>query len=315
MSGALPTAADVADAADRLRPHLTPTPLVESPALGDGVLLKLESFQPTGSFKVRGALASLGRLPAGERVVTASAGNHALGVAHAAAVFGLDATVVCPENASPAKLAALGCYPVRLVRHGLSYDEAEGLALELAAEGPRYVSAYNDPDVVAGGGTVAVELLAELDGPLTIVCPIGGGGLASGVALFGTTRPGVRIVGVESEAGGAMSAALSAGRIVRVELRPTLADGLGGNLEPESITFELVRRNVAGTVLVSEEEIEAAIRFCCSEHGLVVEGAAAASVAAVMSDRLGSVEGRVVALVTGRNIDSPTLARVLASIV
>jgi threonine dehydratase len=314
MTATLPTAGDVAATADRLRSHLTPTPLVESPALGEGVLLKLETLQPTGAFKVRGAFAALGLLPAGTRVVTASAGNHALGIAHAAAAFGLDATVVCPKNASRVKLAALGRYPARLVRHGQTYDEAEHHALGLAVDGMHYVSPYNDPDVVAGGGTVAVELLAELDGPLTIVCPVGGGGLASGVALFATTRPGVQVIGVESEAGGAMSAALAAERIVQVELRPTLADGLGGNLEPGAITFELVRRHVATMVLVSEAEIEAAIRFCCSEHGLVVEGAAAASVAAVMSGRVAMVEGRVVALLTGRNIDPATLARVLGTV-
>jgi threonine dehydratase len=311
MTSALPTLDDVAAAAARLRPHLEPTPLLESPVLGDGVLLKLETSQPTGSFKVRGALSALGLLPAGERVIAASAGNHALGVAHAAAVFGLDATVVCPQNASPAKLTALGRYPARLVRRGQSYDEAERHALALAAQGGRYVSPYNNPDVVAGGGTLAAELLAEVEGPMTIVCPVGGGGLISGIGLVASTRPDVQVVGVESEAGDSMRASLAAGRIVPVEQRATLADGLAGNLEPGSITFELVQRCVAGIVIVSEAEIEAAIRFCCAEHGLVVEGAAVTSVAAVLNGRLGAVEGRVVALLTGRNIDLPTLARVL----
>jgi threonine dehydratase len=311
MTRTIPASADVAAAAELIRQHLPETPLIASPRLGPRAWLKLESLQPTGSFKIRGALAALSRLAAGTRVVTASAGNHGLGIAHAAAVFDLEATVVCPENASPAKLAALERYPARLERHGASYDEAERRALELAAGDMRYVSAYNDPDVIAGGGTAAIEVVARLAGPLTIVCPVGGGGLISGVAVAAAARPDVQVIGVQSEAGDAMRASLAAGRIVEVEQQPTIADGLAGNIEPGSITFELVQRNVARIVLVSEREIAAAVRFCCTEHGLVAEGAAATSVAALMTGRVGALEGTVVALLTGRNIDARTLARVL----
>jgi len=153
-----PARGEVLDAEKRIRPLLPPTPLVESPELAPRALLKLETFQPTGSFKVRGALALLTRLAPGERVVAASAGNHALGVAWAATALGVEATVVVPETAAPAKLAALERFPVELLRHGAGYDEAERHALALAGEGRRYVSAYNDPDVIAGGGTLALEL-------------------------------------------------------------------------------------------------------------------------------------------------------------
>ena len=296
------------EAERRIRPYLAPTPLIESPALGPGALLKLETLQPTGSFKVRGALAALTRIGPGERVVTASAGNHALGVAWAAATLGVEATVVVAETASPAKLAALERLPVELVRHGAAYEEAERHALALVAEGRRYVSAYNDPDVIAGGGTLGLELPA---GPLTIVCPVGGGGLCAGVALWASTVPGARVLGVEAAVSQAVSAALTAGRVVPIQVGPTLADGLAGNLELGSVTVELIRAHVAEIVAVTEAELEEAIRFLAREHGLVAEGAGAAAAAALLAGRVEG-GGRAVALVTGRNIEPKTLARVLA---
>ncbi len=215
----LPERAEIADARRRLLPVLAPTPLIPAPALGNGAMLKLETAQPTGSFKVRGAFAALSRLDPATPVVAASAGNHALGIAFAAARLRLQATVVCAETASPAKLAALAAFPVEVVLHGKSYDDAEAFALRLAAEGRRYVSAYNDPDVIAGGGTVAAEIFDELDGPVTIACPVGGGGLIAGVALWASGRPETLVVGVESEASPTMRASLDAGRIVQINER------------------------------------------------------------------------------------------------
>lgn len=304
-----PQREEVLDAERRIRPHLAPTPIVPSPSLAPGALLKLETLQPTGSFKVRGALAALTRLGPGERVVTASAGNHALGIAWAAATLGLDATVVVPETASPAKVAALARFPVELVLHGASYDEAERHALALAAEGRRYVSAYNDPDVVAGGGTLALELPEE---PLTIVCPVGGGGLCAGVALWASGLPRAKVVGVEAEASRAVSSAVAAGRIFPVGVGPTLADGLAGNLEPGSITVELVRAHAAELVAVTEAEIEEAIRFLAREHGLIAEGAGVVATAALLAGKV-EAGGRAVALVTGRNIERRTLGRILSA--
>lgn len=305
-----PAASEVAEAAARLGPYLAPTPLVECPTLGTGVALKLESLNPTGSFKVRGALSALSRLAPGERVVTASTGNHALGVAWAAGRLGVVATVVCPETASPAKLEALRRADVDLVLHGTSADEAEAHALSLAGPGARYVSAYNDPDVISGQGTLVGELPRLDGGPVTIVTPVGGGGLAAGAGLAASLLDGARVVGVESEASHAMCSALEAGRIVPVDERPSLADGLTGNLEPGSVTLELVRRHVDRVVLVTEEEIAAAMRLLAGE-GLVVEGAGAAGVAAFVSGRLGRGAGRTVIVLTGRNVAPELLARVL----
>ena len=307
----LPTPQDVRLAEPRVRPFLEPTSLVPSP-LGADVLLKLETEQPTGSFKVRGALAALTLLGPADHVVAASAGNHALGIAWAADRLGLEATVVCAETASPAKVEALRRFPAQLVLHGDSYDSAERHALELAKDGKRFVSAYNDAAVVSGGGTLALELLASLDGPITIACPVGGGGLVTGVALAAAERPDMRVIGVEAEASQALSRSVTAGRVVPVEVLPTLADGLAGNLESGSITVELARRHVSSFVTVTEDEIAEAMRFLHAEHGLVAEGAGAAAVAAFLAGKLEPRGGPLVCVVSGRNIAEETLSQVLA---
>jgi threonine dehydratase len=281
-----PTLADV-EAAVRL----PPTPVVES----DGFTLKLETLQPTGSFKVRGALNALSKLDG--PIVAASAGNFGLAAAWSAERLGLEATVVVAESASPAKIAALRRFPVGLVIHGGDYAEAERHALSLPGT---YVSPYNDTDVIAGNGTLALELPdAE-----TIVVPIGGGGLAAGVGL---AAPG-RVVGVVPANFPAMRAALDAGRLVEIDGESTIADALHGNIEPGSATFELIRDHVAAVVEVTEAEIEDAMRFLFREHGLVTEGAGATAVGAILA---GKAPRGGVAVVSGRNVTAELFARVL----
>jgi len=287
-----PTRADV-EAAVRLEP----TPLVES----DGFALKLETLQPTGSFKVRGAANAIAH--GDGPVVTASAGNFGLALAWAAGRAGIDATVVVAESASPEKIAKLARQPagtssvprVELVIHGADYDEAERHALSLPG---RYVSPYNDPHVIAGNGTLGLEL-PDAD---CVVVPIGGGGLASGIRL----ATDARIVGVVPAAFPAMPAALAAGRVVEIEGEWTLADALHGNIEPGSVTVDLL----AGTevVEVTEEEIEHAMRFLAREHGLVTEGAGATATAAILA---GKAPRASVAVVSGRNVTAETFADVL----
>jgi threonine dehydratase len=310
---AAPTPADLDAAAAVVAERLAPTPLVAAPELGEDVHLKLESMQPTGSFKVRGALAALTRAGAGAPVVTASAGNAGLGIAWAAAALGVRATVVVSETASSAKVAALRALPVELVRHGAGYDEAEAHALELAAAGATYVSSYNDTGVIAGQATIGRELDAQLPEPPTVVCPLGGGSLSSGIGLWAAGRPGARVVAVEAERSPAFSAALAAGGITPIAVGETLADGLAGNLERGAITFELVRDHVDAVVRASERELEDAIGFLARAHGLVAEGAGAAAVAGVMTGRVARRDGPIVALVTGRNIALRRLAAVLAT--
>jgi threonine dehydratase len=305
-----PSPADLDAAWAVVSERLVPTPLVPAPALGDDVHLKLETLQPTGSFKVRGALAALSRAGGGP-VVTASAGNAGLGIAWAAVALAVDATVVVAETASPAKVAALEALPVTLIRHGGGYDEAEAHALALAADGMTYVSPYNDRGVIAGQSTIGRELDAQLPGPLTVACPLGGGGLSSGLGLWAAGRAGARVVAIEAERSPAFSAALAAGEITPVEVRDTLADGLAGNIEPGAVTFELVRDNLAAVASVTEPEIEEAVRLLARAHGIVAEGAGAAAVAGVMAGRVERGPGPLAIVVTGRNIALPRLAAVL----
>ena len=309
---AAPSPADLDAAAAVVAEWLVPTPLVPSPVLGEDVHLKLETFQPTGSFKVRGGLAALSRVGRGGRVVTASAGNAGLGIAWAAATLGVHATVVVAESASPAKLSALRGLPVELIQHGADYDEAEAHALSL--EGATYVSSYNDTGMIAGQSTVGRELDAPFPGPLTVAAPLGGGSLVSGLGLWAAGHAGARVIGVEAEQSPAFSTALEAGRITQFDVGDTLADGLAGNLEPGAVTFELVRDHAAGVVRASEAEIEAAIRFLARAHGIIAEGAGATALAAVMTGQVAHAAGEpLVVVVTGRNIALPRLAAVLAA--
>ena len=303
---------------NEVRRYLALTPVVETPQLGPSVSVKLETLQPTGSFKVRGGLAAVAATLAeepGRAVVASSAGNHGLGLAYAATRLGAEVTVVVPTGASAAKVSSLRQFGVRLVLHGEGYREAETYALDLAAsEGMHYVSPYNDPDVIAGQATVARELRDQVPDLGTVVVPCGGGGLLSGVILaLGDT--GVRIVGVESEASPSMSAAVAAGAIVPIHVEPTVADGLAGNLEPGAVTVGIVVSHHVEVLTVSEADIRSAMAFSAHKMGLVLEGAGAVGVAAL---RAGTVTPdpagkRTVVLLTGRNVAPKLLSEVLHS--
>ena len=303
-----PTLDDLESAWQTVHSVLEPTPLVASPIAPNGSL-KLETLQPTGSFKVRGGVAGVSALLQDQRAVTASAGNHGLGVAWASARLGRQATVVVPEHSSAAKLAALRTYPIELVEHGADYEAAEKYALELgAAEGVSFVSPYNDPFVIAGQATIGRELDSQAPGELTVVAPVGGGGLLAGLALWARSRPGVRLVGVESSESRGISAAVAAGHIVHVPVGDTIADGLAGNLEPGSVTVGLVAG--AQLVAVDDDELRAAMRWLFANHGLVTEGSGAAGIAAVLGGKV-DIAGRLVVVVTGRNIAADRFAKIL----
>jgi threonine dehydratase len=305
-----PDAADVERAARVVRKHLRPTPL-DRGIDPDEPLLKLESMQPTGAFKVRGALNALSQAEPGMPIVTASAGNHGLGVAYAARELGRDVTVVVSNEASPAKVEALRRLGTEPVRAGATIEDAEAHAIELAERGARYVSPYNDPDVIAGQGTIGLDLDEQVDGAMTVFCPIGGGGLASGMGLWASTRPDVRLVGVESAMSTAVSASVRAGRWVEVEIGDTIADGLSGNVEPGSVTVDLIARHVDELVTVTDEEIRDGLRWLASRRGVVAEGAGAAGLAAILAGKA-EVSGTPVAIVSGRNITLPLYAAQLA---
>jgi threonine dehydratase len=308
----IPSVDDLPNAWETVRRYLQPTVLDRGmSAVRADIALKLECLQPTGSFKVRGALAALAALDPDRPVVTASAGNHALGIAYAAAVLGRRATVVTSTLASPAKVAAIRQFDVELVQVGTSYEDAERHALELAAVGAEYVSPYNDPRVIAGQATIGAELADQAPGPLTVVCGVGGGGMASGIGLWASTRPDTRVVGVEVEASMAVSAAVAAGRVVQVEIGDTVADGMGGNIEPGSVTVPMVSRYVERLVSVTEAETRAALRYLVHDRGVVAEGSGAAPVAAVLMGKVPD-DRPVVAVVSGRNLTPALLVDVLS---
>ncbi len=316
----LPVARDFERARAVVGEHLAPTPLIGSGVAGREVLLKLETFQPTGSFKVRGAIAAIAALPSGSRVVTASAGNHALGVAWASVRLGVLATVVIAETASPAKRSALEALPVELIVHGPDYDAAEAYGLFLANDPERratYVSPYNDPHVIAGHATILDEILDQhtSDRPLTVIVPGGGGGLLAGIALraeaLATARRPIAVYGVESAQSTALSTSVRAGEWTEVAIGRTVTDGLAGNLEPGSITVDLLLGRIAGFVTVSDDQIGDTIRTLARAHGLVAEGGGAAALAAIRSGAIPKVEGDLVAVVSGRNIALPVLAAIL----
>jgi threonine dehydratase len=307
--------ADVRAAAERIRPYVVRTPLERSSTLsdlvGNDVWLKFECFQSTGSFKLRGALNAF--LCGGhQQVVTASAGNHGLGVARAAAILGASATVVVPETASPAKVEALRRSGAELLQIGGTYDEAEAAAIELARDHALpFISPYNDAEVIAGGGTIALEMLQDRPEIRTLVVPAGGGGLISGIGIAAHgIDPEVRVYGVQSEASPALHAALTAGRLVIVEVQDSLADGLAGNVEPGSITFELLREHVHQVILVSEAQIANAMRWLLLNEHVTVEGSAAVGIAALL-DRTLVRAGPLGVVLTGRNVAGATLSKVL----
>jgi threonine dehydratase len=301
-----------------VRRYLDVTPVVTAPQLGPSVSVKVETVQPTGSFKVRGGLAAVSAThedEPGRAVVASSAGNHGLGVAYAASKLGAQVTVVVPTGASAAKVSALQQFDVKLVLYGEGYRDAETHALELSEfEGSRYVSPYNDRDVIAGQATLARELAEQVPRLGTVVVPCGGGGLLSGVIL-GLEGSGVRVVGVESEASPSMSTALAAGSIVPIDVEPTVADGLAGNLEPGAVTVEVALSHGVEVLTVSEADIRSAMAFAAHKMGFVLEGAGAVGVAAL---RAGVVtperDGReTVVILTGRNVAPKLLSEVLHS--
>ncbi|HWO02763.1 MAG TPA: threonine/serine dehydratase [Blastocatellia bacterium] len=313
------TLRDIDQARSRIAGVARRTPLERSRWLSSEhsreVLLKLECLQVTGSFKLRGAMSKLSHLTSGQRadgVLTISAGNHGLAVAHCAETLGIDATIVVPESASRAKVEAIRSYPVTLIERGASYDEAERAARAMQLEtSATFVSPYNDEDVIAGQGTVAIEILEDAPEVEAIIVPVGGGGLIAGVAIIAKAlKPDIKVYGVEPVASPTMSEALKAGRLIEVEEQETIADGLAGNVEPGSITFPIVQRLVDGIILVAEAAIQNAIARIARQDHLIIEGAAAASIAALADPR---IEGRhVAAIITGRNITFELFERVVS---
>ena len=307
------------EAAAAVAPYLHPTPCQRSEALserlGRPVFLKCENRMVTGSFKVRGALARISRLQGEEShrgVVACSAGNHALGVAWACRSLGVPGLVVVPETISPMKLQALHESTIKIRQVGRCYDETEVEARRIAGEAEAtFISPFDDPWVMAGnGGTIGLELQAQLPDLCAVVTPVGGGGLAAGLGTV--LKPGVSILGVNAAASPGMARSLAEGRVYLTlePSEPTLAEGLEGGVSPTSAA--LCARLLSGVEVVSEAAIRQAIRFMVREESMVLEGSAAAAVAALLEERpIPGGDGPVAVILTGRNIAPQVLRGVL----
>jgi threonine dehydratase len=312
---------EIERAAGRIAPHVLETPLFHSPYLSDmnagSVWLKLESEQYTGSFKARGALNKVLSLPAQAKaagLLTASSGNHAQGFARALAISGDRGLIYLPENAEPSKVAALKHYGVELAFHGSDCLQTELHARQQAQErGMVWVSPYNDPMVIAGQGTVGLEILARQPDIDAVLATVGGGGLISGIASWvKSKRPATQIIGCLPENSPEMYLSVQKGELVMLdEPLETLSDGSAGGCEPGAITFELCQELVDDFTLVSEEEIAAAIRWMADKHHKIIEGAAGVALGTFLQQP-GRFRGKKVAIVIcGANITTETLKRIL----
>lgn len=316
-----PTYDDIVRARSLLEGTVRKTPLQYSNTFsklaGTKVFLKLECLQLTGSFKVRGALAKVGRLSekqAGYGVIAASAGNHAQGVAFASARKKVSCTIVMPQNASPAKVSATRSYGATVVQKGANYDEAWEATQEIAKrEGRTIIHAFDDPDVIAGQGTIGLELLEDLADCDRIYLPVGGGGLAAGVAIaIKAKRPKIKIIGVESKAFPAMKESMTKGSLQSIKSGYTIADGISVK-QPGRLTYDIVSKHLDDIVLVEDTAIVKTMFLLMERAKLVVEPAGAASLAYLLSnDRPAGRNEKVVSMLSGGNVDMYLLGQVVA---
>jgi threonine dehydratase len=309
---------EIERAQKRIRKVIFQTPMIYSDAIskmaGKEVFLKLENLQKTGSFKIRGAyykLSQLNPLMRKQGVAAASAGNHAQGVAYASSLLGIRSTIVMPEGASIAKQMATRSYGGEVILFGQDMDESLRYVRQLEEKGSYFVHPFDDEQVIAGQGTLGLEILEEVPGVDTVVVPIGGGGLISGIAtIVKKRRPEVRIVGVQAAHAPSAFYSWKRKEIVEAEVKPTLADGIALRRIGES-TFPIIERKVDDIITVEEDEIASAILMLMERKRVVAEGAGATPLAALLS-RPERIKGRkVVLVISGGNIDVHLLDRII----
>ncbi len=316
------TLQDIQKAQKAIAPYAKHTPLCRSEFLSQlckaNIYLKLDNLQPTHSFKVRGVMNKLLNLTAEEKakgVVTASAGNHGQAVAFGAKELDFSAKVVVPTNTPKVKVEGIKRFGADLLLFGENYPEAEAKAKRIAAEQRRlYISPYNDESIVAGHGTAALEILQDKPEIDTVVVPVGGGGLISGISIaIKSLKPNTQIIGVQSQAVPIMYESLKAGRIIPPHRHEptTVAEGLSGGIEKGSITFNIAQKYVDKVILVKEATIRKAVYLLCKNEGQVVEGSGVAGVAMLLENS-SDFTGRSIALeVTGGNIDQSLLRTII----
>ena len=308
---------DVVKAEGRIRPYIVETPLEYSPYLseqtGAEVWLKLEHIQTTGSFKIRGAANKLLTLKESQwegDILTASTGNHGAAVAYMAQKLGMSATIYLPEATAATKVEALKQLGANLIMHGKDSLEPEIEArrqAELRSDAV-FISPYNDREVAAGQGTIGVELERQLPDLDTVLVPVGGGGLISGIAVYlKSQKAQVQVIGCQPSNSAVMHASIQAGKVLDLPSLPTLSDGTAGGIEEDSITFEICQQWVDDYVRVSEKEIANALRLLLTQHYLMVEGAAGLSVATLLQQAHQFEGKRVVLILCGRKLGLKTL--------
>jgi threonine dehydratase len=310
---------DIQQAHALLAGRIHRTPVFSSRALGEmtgtTLFLKAECLQKTGSFKVRGVFNKIEQLSAEARargLITISAGNHAQALAYGAAVTGVKCTVVMPENAVATKVEASRAYGADVVLHGDVFGAFERMEQLRAEHGYTLVHPFNDESIIAGQGTVGLELIADLDDVNAVIVPVGGGGLIAGIATaVKTLRPSAKVIGVEPTGAPALRRALDSGRVVQLDRIDTIADGLGAPSTGD-VVLEHVRQHVDEVVLVRDEDIVAALAAILERAKLLVEPAGAAGVAALMAQKVQLPAGsRVAVIASGGNIDLKRLKEVL----
>jgi threonine dehydratase len=318
------TFTDIEHARRNLKPYIFPTSLLRyawpEERVGTPVYCKLENLQRTGSFKIRGAMNRLMQLDPNTRakgVVTASAGNHGLGVAQGAKLLGCAATVFVPVDASPLKVSKLQQMGVTLRQEGRDYDEAEVLAQAYAdTKGLSFIHGFAQPEVIAGQGTIGLELLEEIPNsgePLCVVIPVGGGGLLTGIAIaIKAKSPQSKIIGVQSEASPAMARSLTAGKVVETPIEETIADGLAGRLVAENM-LKFMQQFCDEMLLVKESSIRLAMREFYFRQGWRVEGSAAVGAAAVLEEKVQAKGMPIVLIISGGNVAEEIFNRSIAS--
>ena len=311
---------EIVQAEQRIRPYIRETPLDYSPALsqltGCRIFLKLENLQLTGSFKVRGAMNALVALNPEQQkrgVVTASSGNHGIAIAFGLHTLHLKGNIFVPKNVSPAKVAAIKSFGGDVHYYGEDSVFTEEYARTYADQNEMvYISPYNDAHVIGGQGTIGVEMSRQIDHVDVVLAAVGGGGLISGIASYLKTVFGnITVIGCSPAHSPAMQQSIQQGHIVDIESLPTLSDGTAGGLESEAITFPLCQQLVTDYILVSEEEIRQALRLFIETHHMLIEGAAAVALAALLKAAK-RFQGKTVAVVLcGANIGLQTLKEVL----
>ncbi len=311
------TIADIWEAYKLLKPRLHHTPLAPSRTLRDitgaDIYLKAENMQRSGSFKVRGASYKLSRLNKEEYsrgVIAASAGNHAQGVAIAAAQYNISCTIVMPETAPLAKVTATQGYGAEVVLHGFTYDDAYQYCLELQQEsGATFIHAFDDPDIIAGQGTLGLEMLSDLPDADALIVPIGGGGLIAGITIAARAlRPNIKIIGVQAEGAASSRASLDAGELRTLASIATIADGIAVK-RPGTMTFPIIQNLVDDVVMVNDEAIIGAVLLLMERCKMLIEGAGAAGVAAMLSGAVKLEGKKVLVPLTGGNIDINLVGR------